>query len=124
MNRTQHLNKLRCLGRSQLRELSEERSCHAYFGGTPEEHAHERLLFCSGFRKGVKAGLRGERSVERADARKARGRHGDAAWALGYARGIKYVPALSLPKKKEPPKVGLEGLTVAERRRLKKKGRA
>lgn len=141
MNRTQLFKKIRGLNPSKLREVSAEQSCFAYFGGKPESHAHERLMFCSGFRKGVKAGLRGARSADRGVWRKARGRHGDAAWALGFARGLKYTPDVDLesvdvPRKKSTPKVKLKPvgnefvhfdasqLSKADLRRLKKRGRA
>ena len=145
MNRTQLFKKIRGLNPSKLRELSKEQSCHAYFGGQPDDFAHERLMFCSGFRKGVKAALRDERGAERAGARKARGRHGDAAWALGFARGIKHTPDVEdvdlnipfytagpapAPKAKIKP-VGNEfvhfdasQLSKADLRKLKKRGRA
>lgn len=141
MNRTQLFKKIRGLNPARLREVSRDQSCLAYFGAKPENHAHERLLFCSGFRKGIKAALRDERDVERVDARKARGRHGDAAWALGFARGVKYTPdvdleLLDVPRQKAAPKVKLKPvgnefvhfdasqLSKADLRRLKKRGRA
>ncbi len=145
MNRTQLFKKIRGLSPSKLREVSRDQSCLAYFGSEPENHAHERLLFSSGFRKGVKAALRDERGVERADARKARGRHGDAAWALGFARGVKYTPDVEDVDLNIPfytagpapgPKVKLKPignefvhfdasqLTKSDLRRLKKRGRA
>ena len=149
MNRTQLFKKIRGLSPSKLREVSRDQSCLAYFGAEPANRAHERVLFSSGFRKGVKAALRDERGVERADARKARGRHGDAAWALGFARGVKYTPdvdlglldsatneAIALAKLKLAPKVKLKPignefvhfdasqLSKSDLRRLKKRGRA
>lgn len=138
MNRTQLFKKIRGFSRVKLRELSKEQSCLAYSGGEPNAHAHKRLMFCSGFRKGIKAGLRGERGVGRAISRTARGRYDDAAWALGFARGVKYTPDVDLesrrkrvvPKAKFKP-IGNEfvyfdasQLSKSDLRRLKKRGRA
>ena len=95
MTKNQRLKTLQGLDRPARRSLSETESCKAEGLTT----AHERLMWCAGFRKGIAQALRGDRTRTRAAERSARGRHGDKSWATGFNAGVNYVPA-DVSKKK------------------------